>query len=175
MINYLRVLLILVIFAGCVSAPRTVTMPEVVESPTKKEVALDYINKLKPRMALADAMDLAEHVVNLSDEHDVEIPVILAIAMQESSLRFQARNRQDFGMFQVNYYWHVKKAGLDLTREELNNNWKINAEIAVQYMAKCAKVKKPVNLPKWVCYHSFRNSHQHIYHKLVNRHLEKLK
>jgi len=136
-----------------------------------------YIQILKPNIETIKKVKLANYYAFLCNKYKLNPKVFVSIAYQENSFHYSGISGNDIGHMQLNYYWQFVKNGRaeKYTIEEINTNWKLNAELAAQYLIECGKRHPRKNpLPSWVCYNSKTLENQEIYFQSVARHIGRL-
>jgi hypothetical protein len=124
----------------------------------------------KPDIDKVFAFRLAGLLVKYAKEHGMDPFRAAAIAMQESTYRKNAINKNrrsaDYGMFQINSQT-VREYSLDKKKLIENIEYSVNAYFQVMKDKKklCEKLKNDA----WSCYHSKTPSLRLKYKKLVNK------
>lgn len=136
-----------------------------------------YIQVLSPRLPDTQVQELANAYYLMSLLNDIDPKIIVAIAFQENSFRLSGISSNDIGHMQINYYWQIvrKKRINEITIEDLNDDWHLNIQLAIEHLKDC-KQRHPESssFPWWSCYNSPKPKHQKIYSHYVKRHLKKL-
>lgn len=128
------------------------------------------ILKNKPDIDRLYAVRLADCLVNAAKKHDMDPHRAAAIAMQESTYRKNAVNKNrfsaDYGLFQINSKT-VREYGLNKKKLIEDMEYSVNAYFQVMKDKNrlCEKLKNDA----WSCYHSKTPSLRLKYKKLVNK------
>lgn len=137
-----------------------------------------YILTLKA-LTPTEAAQLASHYAFLCNKYEIDPKVFVSIAFQENAFRRSGITNNDIGHFQINYVHQVINRNLDYTIQELDENWKLNAQLAAKYLRECMPKSKIE--PRWSCFNSLtpgtetEPGPQRIYAAAVQRHLTRLK
>ena len=138
---------------------------------------INYIKILDPKMEDDRATELGKHFFNICTKNGIDPKVFVAIAYQENRFRASGISKNDIGMLQLNYQWQFVNTGLykKYTIEEINTNWKLNAELGVKHLVECQKANKVTDgLPVWTCYNSVDSVNGREYYDRVRPYLERL-
>lgn len=131
-----------------------------------------YILKLSPKYG--DAAELGTHIKSIADTFSVDSKVLVAIAFQESSFNTKAINKNDLGMFQLNYIHQIVRRGRPYEIQELTEDWRLNSILAAQYLRECMAIKPEKGLEPYTCFHSYTYEKRLVYQQHIRKHLKKL-
>lgn len=135
-------------------------------------IAAEYADA---RMRNYQSQTVHELTVYYSTKHDVELKIVLAIFMQESSMRVSAINSKssDYGIGQINRS-NIQRLGLDKHKLLHDAAYSIEQSILIlKALKQRYAAKEPTNW--WTRYHSFKPSHRTKYQLLVQRHMQNTK
>lgn len=136
------------------------------------------IKTLQPALAAGEARLLSNYIARYSKKYNVDPYRVIAIGMQESSLRQVNRYREyktptgvqrvvtDIGLFQFNINT-IDAYEMDF--ERLQTSLEYQVEMACWLLSRKLVYCSDLGMEAWACYHSRTDKHRLLYQELVNR------
>ncbi len=126
------------------------------------------IQHLSPHLEYATAKKYAIIIDKYSRKYDINWRIPVVIFRQESNFRINEVNYKtdDFGIGQLNYYWHIKKKEIDLKRLFNEPDYAIHETYKILYNLKSKYRTGAKGWYQWYTrYNSFRPRYRKRYYR----------